>query len=40
MLYTLLLLECYGIDMKDGLLFYTQSEGGEIMHVPQGRNEI
>ena len=40
MLYTLLLSERYGVDTKDGLLFYTQSEGGEIVRVPRGRNEI
>lgn len=40
MLYTLLLSERYGVDTKDGLLFYTQSEGGEIVRVPQRRNEI
>ena len=28
------------MDTKDGLLFYTQSEGGEIVRVPRGRNEI
>jgi len=40
MLYTLLLSERYGVDTKDGLLFYTQSEEGEIVRVPRGRNEI
>jgi DNA replication ATP-dependent helicase Dna2 len=39
MLYTLLLSERYGVDTKDGLLFYTQSEG-EVVRVPRGRNEI
>jgi DNA replication ATP-dependent helicase Dna2 len=40
MLYTLLLSERYGVDVQDGLLFYTQSEGGEVIRVPRGRNEI
>ena len=40
MLYTLLLSERYGADIQDGLLFYTQSEEGEVVRVPRGRNEI
>jgi DNA replication ATP-dependent helicase Dna2 len=28
------------VDVQDGLLFYTQSEGGEVIRVPRGRNEI
>ena len=40
MLYTLLISERYGVDVQDGLLFYTQSEGGEVIRVPRGRNEI
>jgi DNA replication ATP-dependent helicase Dna2 len=40
MLYTLLLSERYGVDVQDGLLFYTQSEEGEVIRVPRGRNEI
>jgi len=40
MLYTLLLSERYGVNVEDGLLFYTQSEGGEVIRVPRGRNEI
>ena len=40
MLYTILLSERYGADVQDGLLFYTQSEEGEVVRVPRGRNEI
>ena len=40
MLYTLLLSERYAADVQDGLLFYTQSEGEEVVRVPRGRNEI
>ena len=40
MLYTLLLSERYGVDVREGLLYYTQSEGGEVVRVPRGRNEI
>ena len=40
MLYTLLLSERYGVDVREGLLYYTQSEGGEVIRVPRGRNEI
>jgi len=40
MLYTLLLSERYGADVQDGLLFYTQSENGDVLRVPRGRNEI
>lgn len=40
MLYTLLLSERYGSDVQDGLLFYSQSENGEIVRVPRGRNEV
>lgn len=40
MLYTLLISERYGVDVQDGLLFYTQSEGGDVIRVPRGRNEI
>ena len=40
MLYTLLLSERYGVDVREGLLYYTQSEGGEVVRVPRGRNEV
>ena len=40
MLYTLLLSERYGVDVREGLLYYTQSEGGEVIRVPRGRNEV
>ncbi|KAF8960597.1 AAA domain-containing protein [Flammula alnicola] len=40
MLYTLLLSERYGADVRDGLLFYTQGAEGEVVRVPRGRNEI
>lgn len=40
MLYTLLVTERYGADVQDGLLFYTQSETGEISRVPRGRHEL
>ena len=33
MLYTLS--ERYSVDTKDGLLFYTQGEGMETMHIPR-----
>ena len=40
MLYTLLLSERYGVDIHEGLLYYTQSGGGEVVRVPRGRNEV
>ena len=40
MLYTLLLSERYGVDIREGLLYYTQSGGGEVVRVPRGRNEV
>jgi DNA replication ATP-dependent helicase Dna2 len=40
MLYTLLLSERYGVDVREGLLYYTQSGGGEVVRVPRGRNEV
>ena len=40
MLYTLLLSERHGVDVREGLLYYTQSEGGEVVRVPRGRNEV
>ncbi|KAF9479182.1 Dna2-domain-containing protein [Pholiota conissans] len=40
LLYTLLLSERYGVDVQDGLLFYSQSEAGDVVRVPRGRNEI
>ncbi|KAH9482370.1 DNA replication ATP-dependent helicase/nuclease DNA2 [Psilocybe cubensis] len=40
MLYTILLSERYGTHVQDGLLFYSQSENGEIVRIPRGRNEI
>ena len=40
MLYTLLLSERCGVDVRDGLLYYTQSEGGEVVRVPRVRNEV
>ena len=39
-LYTLLLSERYGADIREGLLYYTQSGGGEVVRVPRGRNEV
>ena len=40
MLYSLLLSERYGVDIREGLLYYTQSGGGEVIRVPRGRNEV
>ncbi|KAF8154731.1 AAA domain-containing protein [Crassisporium funariophilum] len=40
MLYTLLLSERYGVDVQEGLLYYTQSEGAEVVRVPRVRNEV
>ena len=40
MLYTLLLSERYGVDIREGLLYYTQSGGREVVRVPRGRNEV
>lgn len=40
LLYTLLLSERYGVDVQDGLLFYSQSEDGGVVRVPRSRNEI
>lgn len=40
MLYTLLVSERYAADVQDGLLFYSQSDGEEVVRVPRGRNEI
>lgn len=38
MLYTLLMSERYGVQVGEGLLYYTQSE--EVVRVPAARNEI
>ena len=38
MLYTLLASERYGVDVQEGLLYYTQSQ--EVMRVPKARNEV
>ncbi|KAL0959129.1 hypothetical protein HGRIS_014422 [Hohenbuehelia grisea] len=38
MLYTILVEERYGVEVPDGLLYYTQNE--EVVAVPRGRNEI
>lgn len=40
MLYSLLLSERYGVDIREGFLYYTQSGGGEVIRVPRGRNEV
>ena len=40
MLYTLLLSERYRVDVREGLLYYTQSGGGEVVRVPRVRNEV
>jgi hypothetical protein len=40
MLYTLLPSERYAADVQEELLFYTKSEGGEVVRVLRGRNEI
>ena len=40
MLYSLLLSERHGVDIREGLLYYTQSGGGEVVRVPRGRNEV
>ncbi|KAF9523189.1 DNA replication factor Dna2-domain-containing protein [Crepidotus variabilis] len=39
MLYTILVTERYGVDVQDGLLFYTQSQG-EVSRVPRGKHEL
>jgi DNA replication ATP-dependent helicase Dna2 len=38
MLYTLLMSERYGMQIQEGLLYYTQNE--EVVRVPAARNEI
>jgi DNA replication ATP-dependent helicase Dna2 len=38
MLYTLLMSERYGVQINEGLLYYTQSD--EVVRVPAARNEI